>query len=312
VPDGVDITISIVSGGRPELLAACLDSIPRAATAVSVDTVVVDNAAGDALDEVAAAHPEARFIRSGLRRGFGANHNLGVRDAAGRYLFILNDDTELGPECLDRMARFMDQNPGVACAGPRVVYGDGRRQPSAFHFPTPGRVALTALTLQRAGWVLSDTDRIRRVDWVHGCAMLVRREAFVESGGFDEGFYLYLEDVDLCRRLHEQGGDVVFFPRAWLAHHENASTAGSPERRIYQHARSRSRYTRKYHGRLAERAVQAATAGMFAARIGASAILGRDPEERERFATNLRAALRPGGRPAVEEAAAEFNQQAAA
>lgn len=312
VQDSCDVTISIVSGGNPELLQACLRSLPRAAAEVSTHAVVVDNASGGALAAVAREHPEATLVTSTLRRGFGANHNLALRDAGGRYLFVLNDDTELGPGCLDRLVRFMDGNPDVACAGPRVVYGDGRRQPSAFHFPTPTRVAVTSLTLQRAGWVMSDTDRIRRVDWVHGCAMLVLREDFQRLGGFDEGFYMYLEDVDLCRRLAAAGRAVAFFPYSWLAHLENASTASNPERRIYQHARSRSRYARKHHGVVAERSVQLLTAGMFLGRIGASALCRRDPEERVRFRTNLWASLRPGGRPAVEEAAAEYNQGAAA
>jgi N-acetylglucosaminyl-diphospho-decaprenol L-rhamnosyltransferase len=306
-----DVTISIVSGGRPELLDACLASIPAASGALSVHTVVVDNASLDGLPG-AAAHPEVEIRRSELRQGFSANHNLALRGAAGRYLFVLNDDTELHEGCLERLVGLMDQNPAVGCAGPRIVHADGRLQASAFRFPTPARVALTALTLQRAGWVLSGGEHIRRVDWVHGAAMLVRRSAFEELGGLDESFYMYLEDVDLCRRLRDRGWEVVFFPRASLVHFENSSTADVPERRIVQHARSRSLYTRKHHGAAAERAVQALTAGMFAGRIGASKLLRHDATERARFAAHIRASLRPDARPAVEEAAAEHNERAAA
>jgi GT2 family glycosyltransferase len=306
--DQPDVTISIVSGGSPELLSGCLDSVPRAAAAAAVETVVVDNAVGRALDEVVSAHSEVRWIRSDERRGFAANHNLALAGAAGRHLFVLNDDTVLGPGCIDRLSAFLDRNPPVGCVGPRLVFGDGRRQASAFRFPTPARVALTAATLQRAGWVLSDCDRARRVDWVHGCAMLVRAEAFRAVGGFDEGFYMYLEDVDLCRRLHDRGWQVAFLPHAWLAHLENASTADVPARRIYQHARSRGRYARKHHGPAAEVAVQALTAGMYAGRIGASRLLGRDPAERARFACHVRASLHPDGQPAIEDTAAEFNR----
>ena len=309
MPDQPDVTVSIVSGGSPQLLADCLASLPHAAAASAVDTVVVDNGLGEPLDELSEAHPDVRWIRSERRRGFAANHNMALADARGRHLFVLNDDTVLGPGCLDRLVGFADRNPSVGCVGPRVVFADGRRQPSAFHFPTPGRVALTALTLQRRGWVQSDTDRIRRVDWVHGCAMLIRAEAFREAGGFDEGFYMYLEDVDLCRRLRSQGWDVAFLPHAWLTHLENASSASAPERRIYQHARSRERYTRKHHGAAAAATVQALTAGMFAGRIGASRLLGRDPAERVRFAANLHASLHPRAQPAIEDAAAEFNHE---
>jgi N-acetylglucosaminyl-diphospho-decaprenol L-rhamnosyltransferase len=307
-----DVTISVVAGGSPELLADCLASIPAAAARVSVETVVVDNAVGAGLDGVVRGHSEVRWIRSGRRRGFTANHNLALAAATGRYVFVLNDDTVLREACLDRLVAFMDQNPAIGCAGPRVVFADGRRQPSAFRFPSPARVALTALTLERAGWVLSNTERIRRVDWVHGCAMFVRADAFRDAGGFDEGFYMYLEDVDLCRRLRDAGWEVAFFPRASLTHLENASTADVPERRIYQHARSRIRYAEKHHGAAAALVVRALTAGMYAGRIGASRALRRDPAERARFACHVRACLDPAARPAIEDAASEFNRRAAA
>jgi GT2 family glycosyltransferase len=307
-----DVTVSIVSGGSPELLEDCLASLPRAAARVILETVVVDNAVGAALDPVAAANPQVRWLREDRRRGFAANHNRALAAAAGRHLFVLNDDTVLAAGCLDRLVAFLDQNRPVGCAGPRVLFGDGRRQASAFRFPSPARVALTAATLERAGWVQSNTERIRRVDWVHGCAMLVRASAFRDVGGFDEGFYMYLEDVDLCRRLHDAGWQVAFFPHASLTHLENTSTAGLPERRIYQHARSRVRYASKHHGAAAALAVRALTAGMYAGRIGASRLLGRDPAERTRFACHVRASLRPAARPAIEDAAADHNRRAAA
>jgi GT2 family glycosyltransferase len=225
-----DVTVSIVSSGDVELLRGCLDSLRAAAGDSSVETIVVDNAVGIA-GAVADSHPAVDVIAGGLRRGFGANHNLVCARARGRYVFILNDDTVLDPGCIDRLRRFMDQNAIVAAAGPRLRHGDGRAQPSAFHFPTPARVAVTTATLQRACWVMSGGDRIRRVDWIHGAAMMVRRDALEQAGGLDEGFYMYLEDVDLCRRLRDRGWEIAFFPPAGLVHHENASTAAVPSRR---------------------------------------------------------------------------------
>ena len=303
-----DVTISIVSGGDAGLLAACLASIPRASEQVAVQTVVVDNHSGGALDELIASAGAVEWVRNDRMRGFGENHNRALADAAGRHLFVLNDDTELDPGCLDRLVRFMDQNPAVGCCGPRLRYPDGRVQPSAFHFPTPGRVALGAVTLQRSGWVESGGDAIRAVDWVNGAAMMLRANAFRAVGGFDEDFYMYCEDVDLCRRLRDAGYGIAFFPPAGLTHHEYASSSGVQERRIYQHARSRGLYTRKHHGRVGERAVQTLTAGMFAGRIAASKLMRRSPEERARFAAHVRASLHPDARPAIEDTAAERNR----
>jgi N-acetylglucosaminyl-diphospho-decaprenol L-rhamnosyltransferase len=308
----IDVTVSIVSSGDVALLRACLDSIPAAAGSSAVETIVVDNAVGIAA-AVAESHPAVDVIAGGRRRGFGANHNLVCARARGRYVFILNDDTVLDPGCIDRLRRFMDQNTIVAAAGPRLRHADGRVQPSAFHFPTPARVAVTAATLQRAGWVMSGGDRIRRVDWIHGAAMMVRRDAVDQAGGLDEGFYMYLEDVDLCRRLRDRGWQIAFFPRAGLVHHENSSTAAVPTRRIYQHARSRGIYARKHHGRAGERAVQALTAATFLARSALARVLpGYDGEDAARFRVHAHAALSPYSEPAIEEAAADHNRGAPA
>ncbi len=307
-----DVTVSIVSSGDVELLRACLDSIPAAARGSAVETIVVDNAVGIA-GAVAESHPGVTVIAGDLRRGFGANHNLVCTQARGRLVFILNDDTELDPGCIDALRSFMDQNGAVAAAGPRLRHADGRQQPSAFHFPTPGRVALTTLTLQRAGWIMSAGERIRRVDWIHGAAMMVRRDALEGVGGLDEGFYMYLEDVDLCRRLRDRGWEVAFFPRAGLVHHENSSTAAVPLRRVYQHARSRGIYARKHHGPGGERAVQALTAAAFLARAGLARVLpGYDGADADRFRAHAQAALDPYAEPAIEEAAEEHNRGAMA
>ena len=129
----------------------------------------------------------------------------------------------------------------------------------------------------------------------------------------DEGFYMYLEDVDLCRRMRDHGWETAFFPRAGLVHLENSSTAAVPMRRVYQHARSRGIYARKHHGRTGERAVQALTATTYLARAGLARMLpGYDASDAAFFRAHARASLRPYAEPAVEEAAAEHNEGATA
>ncbi len=293
-----DVTVSIVAGGDRRLLDACLASLPAAARRTAVRTVVVDNASPDPL-----AFPEGvEVVRNEARRGFGANHNAVLGAAEGRYALILNDDTVLDAEAIDRLKWFMDQNPAVGAAGPRLRFPDGRVQPSAFRFPTPARVALTFLTLQRAGWDMSRGERIRRVDWIHGAAMMVRLAAFRDAGGLDERFYMYLEDVDLCRGMRDAGWEIAFFPYAGIVHHESSSTAGVPERRIVQHARSRGLYARKHHGTAAERFVQGVTAAMFAARAGLAVVLpGYDADDVRRLRAHARASLDPASGEGIEE-----------
>ena len=293
-----DVTVSIVAGGDGRLLEACLASLPAAARETAVRTVVVDNASPEPLQM-----PEGvDVVRNESRRGFGANHNAVLEGAESRYALILNDDTELDVETIDRLKWFMDKNPDVGAVGPRLRFPDGRVQPSAFRFPTPARVALTLATLQRAAWDMSRGERIRRVDWIHGAAMMVRLAAYRDAGGLDERFYMYLEDVDLCRGMRNAGWEVAFFPYAGIVHHENSSTAGVPERRIVQHARSRNLYARKHHGAAAERFVQGVTAAMFAARAGLAVILpGYDADDVRRFRAHARASLDPGSGDGIEE-----------
>jgi GT2 family glycosyltransferase len=320
VSAGPDISVSLVNTDNRELLLACLRSLPGAAREVSLQTIVIDNASTDgSADAVADAFPDVELVRLDRRQGFGANHNQAIRRSRGRYVFILNEDTVLHEGALDRLCRFMDQNPGVGAAGPRILYPDGSEQPSAFHFPTPGRVAVTTLTLQRALWRQSGGDAVRPVDWLCGAAILARRDALEAVGGFDESLFIYSEDPDLCLRMRAQGFRSAYFPHASLVHHENATTTSVPERRIYQMERSRALYTRKHHGALGEYTVRGLTAAAFAARAGvAKALLAVpggtrlkpvDPAAPARFMAHVRAALDPNAKPGIEDAAGSFNAE---
>jgi GT2 family glycosyltransferase len=315
-----DISISLVNTDNRELLLDCLRSLEVAAREVRLQTIVVDNASTDGSAEaVEAEFPGVEVVRRVQRYGFGANHNEGIRRSRGRYVLILNEDTVLHDGMLDALSRFMDENPEIGAAGPRILYPDGAIQPSAFRFPTPARVALTTFTLQRAFWEQSDTDRIARVDWVCGAAIFARRAALVAVGGFDERLFIYSEDPDLCLRLRDAGYATAFFPHASLVHFENATTSGVPERRIYQMERSRALYSRKHHGVAGELAVRGLTAAAFAARAGVAKTLltvpgGRrlkplDPSAPAQFLAHTKAALKPNARPGIEEAAADFNAQ---
>ena len=315
-----DITISLVNTNNRELLLACLATLPGAAQEVTLQTIVIDNASTDgSADAVREAYPDVEVVARDRRHGFGANHNEAIRRAKGRYVFILNEDTELHEGCLDRLCAFLDQNPEVGAVGPRILNPDGTDQPSAFHFPSPTRVAFTTLTLQRALWVQSGAQKIRRVDWVCGAAILARLDALEAIGGFDESLFIYSEDPDLCLRLRDAGYATAYFPYASLVHFENATTSGVPERRIYQMERSRAFYSRKHHGAAGEYAVRGMTAAAFGVRAavakalltvpGADRIKPMDEDAPAQFMTHVKAAFEPDARPAIEEAAAAFNAE---
>jgi N-acetylglucosaminyl-diphospho-decaprenol L-rhamnosyltransferase len=323
VSSAPDITISLVNTNNRELLLDCLRSLESAASETVLQTIVVDNASTDgSAAAVREGFPEVEVVERHHRHGFGANHNQAIARARGRFVLILNEDTILHEGMLDRMRGFMDQHPEVGACGPKILNPDGSQQPSAFRFPTPARVALTTLTLQRRGWIQSQPDHIVRVDWVCGAAILARLPALRAIGGFDEQLFIYSEDPDLCLRMREAGYATAYFPYASLVHFENATTGGVPERRIAQMERSRALYARKHHGAAGEYAVRGMTAATFAARAAAAralltvpggARLKRvDEDAPRRFTAHVRAALRPGAMPDIEQAAEEFNEQQAA
>ena len=319
----VDVSVSIVNTSNRDLLLACLDSLERGraeARRCEVEIVVLDNASDD--DSVAAVSErfrDVRVIEQRHRAGFGANHNTVIRATAGRYVYVLNDDTTSDDWAFDELVEYLDANPHVGALGPRLVYPDGRIQASAWRFPTPATAAVGALTLGRAGVVQSGGSSVRSVDWMMGAALVVPRRVLDEVGLFDEGFFIYAEETDLCLRIRRAGYDVQYFPRATVVHHVGQTGAKVPERRINEIWRSRHRYWRKHHSRAGARAAALLTGWQYAARAGIASALLRLPERRRpirvqptdpaEFGLNARDAVSVRG-PGLRELAEDWNTRA--
>ncbi|MGH9075953.1 MAG: glycosyltransferase family 2 protein [Acidimicrobiales bacterium] len=215
-PPRVDVGISIASDNNREGLARCLRSVPPAAGEVAYQIHVVLNASTDGSAEMLAADfPEVTTHINGQRRGFAHNHNLVLRGAvaAGRppYTLVLNDDTELGAGSLDRLVRAMAGQPRTGAMAPRVVGADGAE--AAVRLARP-----TARSSWRYDWrgvgELADPDD----GWLQGCCLLLRTAALSAVGPFDEQFFLFYEDADLSRRLHEAGWALAVNPDACIVH----------------------------------------------------------------------------------------------
>ena len=298
-----DLSVSIVNTGSRELLLACLESLSGA----NAEVVVLDNASEDgSVTAVRERFPEVRVIPQEFRAGFAANHNTVIRVTRGRYVYVLNEDTTAGDWAFERLVAYLDQHPRVAAVGPRLVYPDGRQQDSAWRFPTPLVSALGLATLGRRGVKQSRGSEPREVDWVTGAALLLRREALVQVGLFDEEFFLYSEEVDLQFRLRQAGWAVHYFPEATVIHRESQFSAELPERRINEMWRSRHRYWRKHHSRPGARVAAIATGAQYAARAALSPIARRDPRIGRRMRLHARDAWRVSG-PGLRELADEWN-----
>jgi N-acetylglucosaminyl-diphospho-decaprenol L-rhamnosyltransferase len=302
-----DVSISLVNTNSRELLLACLESLRGVGDGVEI--VVLDNASEDgSAAAVSENYPAVRLIEQPHRAGFGANHNAVIRATTGRYVFILNEDTTSEDWGFAEMVAHLDANPHVAALAPRLVYPDGRVQSSAWRFPSPATAFLGLLTLGRAAILQSGGNETRNVDWAMAAALLVRRQALDEVGVFDEDFFIYSEETDLCRRLRNAGWRTQFFPSVTVVHHESQFSAGIPERRINEMWRGRHRYWRKHHSALGARFAALLTGAQYALR---GLIRARDRDFSARMRLHARDAIRVTG-PGLRELADDWNRAHAA
>jgi GT2 family glycosyltransferase len=237
----MDVSIVIVTLNVRDYLRKCLQSIRDTKRAVPCEVIVVDNASNDAsADMVSREFPEVVLIANDRNVGFGAANNQGIRISKGRYLLILNSDTELRDDMLGRFVAFADAHPEGGIFGCKMLYGDGALQVSVCPFP---RLMSEVFQLwgvsrlfprsrffssYRFGLEREEYDSVQEVDWVTGACMLVRREVIADMGAFDETFFIYREEVDLCLRARKAGWKVVHTPGPQVVHHAAKTTVQDP------------------------------------------------------------------------------------
>jgi len=257
MPTGVaTITVIVVNWNTRELLAECLDSVEATAGDLDLETVVVDNGSSDgSQDMVRARFPAVRLIANDDNLGFGRANNQAIAATQTPYVLMLNSDARLTPGALQRLLVRLDSAPRAGLVGAQLHHPDGTFQLSHVRFPSLGREALILSGLGRAlfgSWYPSfgpDGDgRAQVVDWVSGACMLARRAALDDVRGFDEGYFLYGEEMDLCYALRQVGWEVWYEPRAVVLHRLSASSAGQLEAREARLYRGRMRFFRKHHG----------------------------------------------------------------
>lgn len=245
----------IVAYRTPAELAAAVASL-HAQSHPPDEIIVVDNGASEGSPVPALAELEGASIERPPRNlGYGAGCNLGVRGTSGDELLLLNADVVLSANACETMVGRMEGDSRTAVVGPRVFSG-GRVQASARAFPSLrtgllGRQSLLTGLLFRARRYPAEFRHTYGgagpVDWVSGACMLVRRSAFEEVGGFDESYWMYWEDADLCRRLVNDGWQVHYEPTA-VAHHATGAS-GTNERTITAFHESAARFAAKHLAR---------------------------------------------------------------
>lgn len=221
-----------------------------------INVIVVDNDSPDRSLETIADLP-VRGIPAGRNGGFSFGCNLGLRAGAARYVLFLNPDAQITPAAVRSLAEVLGGNERVGIVGPRIEDSDGTLFPSMRRYQRAGSIWATALFLHRfftrAAWAneiiksAADYDRVAYPEWVSGACLLARRDVLDAIGGFDEGFFLYNEDMDVCARARAAGYQVRYDPRA-IARHEGGHSA--PRTGLYAVlAASRMRFARQNGGR---------------------------------------------------------------
>lgn len=239
-------SILIVSYNTRQLLQACLSSIR--ADGAGVEMIVIDNASSDASAAmVERDFPAVRLVQNQANLGFGAACNAAAALASGDIILFLNSDAQLPEGFLGQLGKAFQDRPDIVLAAPllRDAAGAAERQ-SYGRFPTIRRSILR----QIAPMAAPSGHEPFAVDWLSGAALAIRRSAFSRLGGFDEKFFMYFEDVDLCYRAKEQGMGVFVLPALTVLHHRGASLSDSGRRRRYYRASQRY-FFQKHYGRLA-------------------------------------------------------------
>ncbi|HST04979.1 MAG TPA: glycosyltransferase [Chloroflexia bacterium] len=256
------LTIVILNWNVSGLLAGCLRSLPAACGAwwdVS-EVVVVDNAStDDSVPMLRRDFPDVRVIELAENTGFAAGNNAGLRASRGGYVLFLNPDTIAQPLSIAALGDYMDNHPDVGIAGPRLLNADGTTQSSRRRFPTLTTSLIESTPLQplfgnvqalRRFYVLDRSDEEEQhVDWLSGAALMCRRSALEQTGPFDPGYFMFSEEVDLCRRMVGAGWQVAYVPQAQITHYGGGSTDQAvPERHINFNT-GKARYLRIHEGR---------------------------------------------------------------
>lgn len=253
------VSVIIVAYNSGDDLTACLGDVRRQAKSLPLEAIVVDNASTDGAPQAArAAYPETTLIESRVNLGFGRGINRAFAQSSGQYVMLLNPDCRLGPEALAKLAEYLGDNPQVGIVGPRIRDFDGSVQfsargkqgPLAFLFHRSS--LLTRLWPDNpvsrryllSGW---DHDAPAEVAWLSGAAMMLPRRVMESLKGFDERFFLFQEDVDLCRRAAEAGYRVVYWPGAEVRHRIGISQSRDSVRLLAVRHRSMMHYLRKYY-----------------------------------------------------------------
>jgi hypothetical protein len=256
-----DCSIIIVSYNVAAYVLDCLASIYKhndAENSLSIEVIVVDSAStDDTVERIRQAFPNVKLLPQTENVGFTRGNNIGLKAAQGRTLFLLNPDTVLFAEAVNKLIEHLDEHPSVGIVGPHTYNSDMTTQSTRRRFPTKISAFFESTWLQGYApkqllsrfYVHDIPDTVTHpVDWVQGSALMARREVYEQIGGLDEAYIMYSEELDWCKRAKDAGWEVAYVADAHIIHYGGASTdqVGALKHIYFQ--TSKLRYFQKYHG----------------------------------------------------------------
>ncbi len=279
----IDLSIVILNWNVRKLLDRCLASLRSKHYALEI--IVVDNASRD--DSVAmmrTKYPQVNLIVNPDNRGFTGGNNQGIEVSRGRYVMVLNPDTEVLADALDRLVRYLDDHPEIGVLGPQLLNPDRSIQSSRRRFPTLATGFFESTWLQGVApkrilthYYMDDVppDHTHEVDWLNGACTVFRREMIDRVGVYDaQNFFMYSEELDLCRRVKEAGWKIVYLPEAQVIHYVGQSSDQVVAARHIYFQTSKVHYFRKWHGSLQATLLRVFLLGSYLWQIGLESVKG--------------------------------------
>lgn len=263
----MDISISIVNYNTKNLVKQCVKNIINSNISLDYEIIITDNNSSDNSVELFSKDILPRFsqvklIKSEYNRGFGAGHNLSLQKSNAKYALIINSDIVILNDAISQLYSFMEANSGCGIAGPKLIYPDLTVQPSCRAWPRFLTPLYCRTSLSSTAWGLKEIKRYdmldydhkeaKKVDWLVGACLMIRKTAWNKIQGFDERYFLYCEDIDICRKSWETGFEVWYVPEAKMIHyHKRLSARKKWWRALFDkstrvHLQSHLKYFRKW------------------------------------------------------------------
>ncbi len=254
----IDISIIIVNWNTRELLLQCLESIPQGFTRATYEVLLVDNASIDgSVEAVRSRFPGVVLLANVKNAGFAAANNQAAQRALGRYLFFLNPDTIVLPGSIEALLGYADQHSETGILGPKILNPDGSRQLSCWReYPGVKNALVDAFYLWKLPWLWfsqasvytdGELSETREVAHLLGACLFIRRETWEQIGPFDEQFFIFLEETDLCFLAKQNHWKVEYFPGSEIIHYGRQSVIQRPSANYPHLYRSYCHFWRKHH-----------------------------------------------------------------